>query len=224
MSIEEDSRVKHFIKEVALLGKVIPLTHTNKALKLVINEMSAEKGYARHDGRDYFMHPIAVAQMALDFQLVQGRIRDGKAADADTLLAVCLLHDAMEDIPWVDKAYLIQTFGEAVYQSVDNVSKRTNEPTKSYLERVKSVEISAVVKILDRMHNVSTLSNSTVKHRRKQLGETRKHYIPLIKDLRRMYFEDSHFYWQARILLKSLTDEVARSLQFEPDETGVISL
>lgn len=206
-----DQRVKYFIKEVSILGKVTPLEKTNKALRLVLSEMTKEKGYERHDGRDYYVHPIAVAQAALDFQLFSSRVVSENKKDADDLLATCLLHDAMEDIPFIDEAYLIKEFGEDIYKYVFNVTKIENEPTDEYLKRVESESISAVVKILDRFHNISTLSKSTNEHRKRQLEETKKYYLPLTKKLRRIYFEDYHFYWQARYMITSILNEVERS-------------
>lgn len=210
-----DDRVKHFIKEISTLGKIIPLPNTNKAIHLLTTEMCAEKGFKRHDGRDYFVHPIALAQTALDFQLIQYRIKQGKTEDVDALLATCLLHDILEDISWMDSAYLIGEFGEYIYKLIDNVTKRDGESTEKYLERVQSKEISALVKILDRLNNVSTLSKSTVTHRQKQSKETREYYIPFAKKLRHQYFEDAPFYWQARTIMLSILDEVDRCLALE---------
>lgn len=210
-----DDRVKHFIKEVSTLGKIIPLPNTNKAIRLLTTEMCTEKGFKRHDGRDYFVHPIALAQTALDFQLIQYRIKQGKVEDVDALLATCLLHDILEDVSWVDSAYLTAEFGENICRLIDNVTKRDGESTEDYLERVQSREISAVVKILDRLNNVATLSKSTIKHRQKQSAETKEYYIPFAKKLRHQYFEDAPFYWQARTIMISIIAEVDRCLEFE---------
>lgn len=72
---EYDERVKHFIRNIGFLNTLSPIPKTRKALNLLLAEMSSEKGFTRHDGRDYFAHPIAVAQTAIDFGLVNNRIR-----------------------------------------------------------------------------------------------------------------------------------------------------
>ena len=93
-----DDRTKHFIKEIRNLSQIIDLRLTNKALSLLLESMNAANGFTRHDGSDYYVHPIAVAQTALDFQLIANRIRAGKVEEADLLLAGCLLHDYLEDV------------------------------------------------------------------------------------------------------------------------------
>lgn len=90
---EYDERVKHFIRNIGFLNTLSPIPKTRKALNLLLAEMSSEKGFTRHDGRDYFVHPIAVAQTAIDFGLANNRIREGNQEVADTILATCLLHD-----------------------------------------------------------------------------------------------------------------------------------
>lgn len=203
-----DRRVDHFLKEVRALS----LPKTIKATRLVMQEMSAEKGYARHDGRDYFSHPIAIAQTALDFEIISKMIQQGDTKKADILLTTCLLHDIVEDIKHITLDRIRQEFGEEVMVNVDNVTKRDSEDESmvNYVERVSSEEISSLVKILDRYHNVSTLSGSSLKHRKKQLLETRLIYLPLTKIYRRKYWENGNFFFQARMNIDSLLKEVER--------------
>lgn len=215
---EYDERVKHFIRNIGFLNTLSPIPKTRKALNLLLAEMSSEKGFTRHDGRDYFVHPIAVAQTAIDFGLVNNRIREGNQEVADTILATCLLHDILEDVEWVNKEYLIKEFGYEVYSEIDNVSKRKGEPIEIYLSRVEKSPVSALVKALDRLNNVSTLDKSTNKHRFNQLQETRDYYLPFFKNLRKLYVEDRPFYWQCRTIIVSLLNEIERSLRVEAPE------
>ena len=108
-----DSRVEHFIKEI----RVLSLPKTLKATRWLLEEMNAENGFQRHDGRDYFIHPIAVAQMALDFKIVGGLISQADTKSADILLATCLLHDIVEDVDYI-KLMTQLAQQEFVYQSV----------------------------------------------------------------------------------------------------------
>ena len=91
-----DRQTKHFIKEIANLSQIVDLRLTNKALSLLLNTMNKENGYSRHDGSHYYVHPIAVAQTALDFQLVANRVRQGKQKEADLLLAGCEVYDLLK--------------------------------------------------------------------------------------------------------------------------------
>lgn len=208
-----DRQTKHFIKEIANLSQIVDLRLTNKALYLLLNTMNKENGYSRHDGSHYYVHPIAVAQTALDFQLVANRIRQGKSKEADLLLAGCLLHDYLEDVN-PDKYDFINRFeeglGEQLYSIVFKVTKEENLSHEDYLKKVSSNSLSALIKILDRLNNFSTLSESSTKHRIKQLKETEQYFLPLIEDFRENYWEDSSFYWQAKTIIESIARELHR--------------
>lgn len=212
-----DTRVDHFIKEIRTLN----LPKTIKATRLLLSEMTAEKGFVRHDGRDYFVHPIAIAQTALDFEIISKLIQDGESRKADTILATCLLHDILEDVPTITKDDLRKDYGIDVMSNVDNVSKREGEPFEEYIERFSSNEISSLVKILDRLNNVSTLDKSSLKHRQKQLIETRKVYLPLTKVYRRQYWEYGNFYFQARLIMTSILNVIE---QYNIQEEKAIEL
>lgn len=202
-----DRRVDHFIKEIRALS----LPKTIKATRWLLEEMSVEQGFSRHDGRDYFVHPIAVAQTALDFEIVGNLIRNGDSKTADIILATCLLHDIIEDVNHITTGTIRDEFGVDVMVNVDNVSKRDGEPFTDYIDRFSSTSISALVKILDRLNNVSTLSNSSLVHRKRQLEETRLVYLPLTKIFRRKYWEYGDFYFQTRLIMNSILAEVERA-------------
>ena len=204
-----DSRVEHFIKEI----RVLSLPKTLKATRWLLEEMNAENGFKRHDGRDYFIHPIAVAQTALDFKIVGDLIRKDDTKNADILLATCLLHDIVEDVDYITEEMIKDEFGVDVARNVSNVSKRKGEDFSYYIDRFSSDPISALVKILDRLNNVSTLAHSTTKHIKRQLEETRNVYIPLTKIFRRKYWEFGDFYYQAMSIMKSLLFEIERELE-----------
>lgn len=208
-----DKNVRHFIKEITTINEIFALPNTMKAVHLLTEEMNVAKGFARHGGEDYFIHPIAVAQTLLDYQIVARRLRVNKVKEADQILATALLHDILEDVEWVTKEYLETEFSKEIAQSIDNVSKRDDELTFDYLERVSSENVSALVKTADRLNNVSTLSQSSDRHREKQYFETITYYLPLIKTLRKQYFEDAAFYWQSASIIVSILNEIGRGLE-----------
>lgn len=204
-----DTRTKHFIKEISWLSRRDYFPLTNEALKLLLNTMGAEHSYTRHGGQDYYCHPIALAQTALDFQLVDYRIRVGKTHDADLLLAGCLLHDYLEDVD-NNKQSFVKMFGEELWQIVDNVTKRTGESTEEYLDRATSHELSSLIKVLDRVNNVTTLSDATDEFRRRQWIETKEYYLPMLKLVRSKYWIDRPVYWQAKTVLEAILRELDR--------------
>lgn len=214
---EYDSRTKYFLKRLSILNSTYPIPLSIKACNLLINEMNSEKGFTRHNGQNYYVHPIALADTALDFGLVQQRWINNKLIDADLIITVCLLHDILEDVDWITEDYIVNEFGYVAYKLIDNVTKKekTIETTEDYLERVASHEISALVKILDRLNNISTLSVSSIDHRHRQLVETKQYYIPLVKNLRHRYITDAAFYWQAYTIIVALCNEIERCDKLE---------
>lgn len=194
------SRVSHFIKEVRILG----LPKSIKATRLLLEEMSSEKGFSRFDGRDYFEHPIAVAQTILDFKIIGQLIANGDSKKADIILATSLLHDVVEDVPHISLQDIRNMFGVDVMRNVDNVTKRKDEEMENYIKRFMSEDVSCIVKISDRLHNTSTLDESSLEHRKKQYLETSEIYLPLTKVARRNFWEYGDFFFQARLIITSI--------------------
>lgn len=203
-----DERVTHFTKEIRTLG----LPHSVGATSILLKHMSADEGFARHDGQDYFIHPIAVAQTALDFKVVSELIARNELKLADLIITSCLLHDIAEDVPGFNKEVLTGMFDEETAQVIDNLTKREGEAFELYIERAASHPVSALVKVLDRLNNVSTLASSSLEHRIKQLHETRLVYIPLSEAFRRQFWEFGDLFWQAKTIMESILAEVERSI------------
>jgi GTP diphosphokinase / guanosine-3',5'-bis(diphosphate) 3'-diphosphatase len=95
-----------------------------------------------------------------------------------------LLHDTMEDthiLTWED----IETiFGSRVCAMVKLVTKEPGLPKEHYLPRLLAGTPDAwVVKLADRVHNLSTLDHCTVEKRRHQIAETRDQILPLCEKL-----------------------------------------
>ena len=70
----------------------------------------AHAGQMRHSGDPYFIHPLAAAEILIDYRL-----------DASTI-AAALLHDTLEDTP-VALEDIRRDFGPLVAELVDGVTK-----------------------------------------------------------------------------------------------------
>lgn len=204
-------RATHFQKEIQQLN--LPLSI--KALRMVMETMNKDNGFARHNGDNYYVHLIDVAQMAIDYQLVKNYMINGNHEKADLLVAACLLHDVIEDVIFVDYHYIEQTFNKELATIVMNVTKIKDEPYNDYVKRWSSHEISALVKTLDRMNNVTTLSESKLEHRLKQLVETKEVFLPILKHLRRKYWEYNSFYFHIRTIMNAILNEIERGCFYE---------
>ena len=159
-----------------------------KALDYVIATMSAEKGYKRYHGEDYYTHPMAVAKI-----LLQNAIVDDKT------IAVALLHDCIEDVKGADKEVL-ELFGSEIYALVLLVSKNPNvdyrepENMKAYLGHALSSETATLVKAADRMHNNSTMKAYPEAKKDQKTAETKKHYIPFVTRAKGRYPRNLEFF------------------------------
>lgn len=143
--------------------------------------LAAHKGQKRHTGEPYITHPVAVACLLADMKM-----------DAQTIMAA-LLHDVIEDTS-IDKANLVEKFGDVVAELVDGVSKLTQ------IEFVSRAEAQAenfgkmllamsrdirviIIKLADRLHNMRTLSTMPADKRKRIAQETLDIFAPMSKRL-----------------------------------------
>lgn len=134
-------------------------------------------GQIRKSGEPYISHPIAVAQICADWKL-----------DAQAIMAA-LLHDVMEDQN-VPKDELINRFGAPVAALVDGLSKldklefqsqveiQAENFRKMLLAMARDVRV-ILIKLADRLHNMSTLDVMAVDKKRRIARETMEVYVPI---------------------------------------------
>lgn len=142
-------------------------------------------------GEPYLNHCVAVAGLL-----------ESWGADEEEVIAG-LLHDTWEDHP--DKINLTEIadmFGERVAHIVDGVTKLESEGKKNDFETVRKVtkesEIDkgvALVKLADRVHNMSTMEGVSPESCAKKARETLTVYAPLA---------ESFGLWQVKNLLQDL--------------------
>ncbi|MFN0039810.1 MAG: RelA/SpoT family protein [Burkholderiales bacterium] len=141
----------------------------------------AHHGQFRHSGDPYISHPIAVAQILVQWHL------DGQA------LTAALLHDVMEDTA-VTKLEISDEFGKQVADLVDGVSKidriefQTHEQAqaenfrKMLLAMARDVRV-ILIKLADRLHNMRTLEVMQPKKRARIARETLEIFAPIANRL-----------------------------------------
>ncbi len=132
----------------------------------------------RKSGEPYITHPIAVAEILAGFRL-----------DKDTLIAA-LLHDTVEDT--VVSLELVQAhFGQMVAELVDGVTKlKTSAMSKqesqaATFHKILTATLSnprvLIIKLADRLHNMSTLDAVRPEKQQRTAKETLNFYIPLAR-------------------------------------------
>jgi Na+/proline symporter/signal transduction histidine kinase len=136
----------------------------------------------RRSGEPFYLHPLAVAQIVLDYN-----------QDEATILGA-LLHDTVEDTPMLLEN-IEMMFGPEVVGIVDGVTHF--ESTKESFYKIKLsvhenilmlLEIeekrALYVKIADRMHNMRTIEGHRSYAKKKQIAEeTLQFFVPLANEL-----------------------------------------
>lgn len=129
----------------------------------------------RRSGEQYITHPIAVAGMLADLGMT-----------APTIVAA-LLHDTVEDTEY-DLSQLEADFGSEVAGLVDGVTKldKVRYGQTSAAETVRKMVVAMardirvlVIKLVDRQHNMRTLSFLPIEKQEQKARETLEIYAPL---------------------------------------------
>lgn len=169
------------------------------AYELVVDEMSATKGFQRHDGSHFYFHLIDVTQKLLNFS-----IHD------EEIITAALLHDLIEDVPSYTIALIQNRFNARVATIVSLLTKKEQinykqkENLDSYLHAISKNYGASLVKTADRMHNFSTLRNASIKKRYQKAIETKESYIPFFKTCRSNHPEYASFFFEAKTQLEPM--------------------
>lgn len=125
---------------------------------------NAHKGQVDKGGRDYFLHPCAVAE----------------TVHTANEKVVALLHDVVEDTEVSLRDLEDAGFPRVIVDAVDAITKRPGEAYDKYMERVKKNRIALVVKISDMQHNADI---SRIKEPKEEDYERVKKYRTKIREL-----------------------------------------
>lgn len=138
---------------------------------------SAHLGQFRQTGEPYITHPIAVSTLCATWKL-----------DAQSIMAA-LLHDVLEDTG-VDKITLANEFGGPVANLVDGLSKldklhfdsKETQQAESFRKMLLAMADDVrviLIKLADRLHNLSTMQSLELTKRRRIAHETLEIYAPI---------------------------------------------
>jgi len=160
----------------------------------------------RKSGEKYITHPIAVAGMLAELGMT-----------TSTIIAA-LLHDTVEDTEY-DLEHLRVDFGDEVAGLVDGVTKldKVKYGQASASETVRKMVVAMardirvlVIKLVDRQHNMRTLSFLSAEKQEQKARETLEIYAPLAHRLGmnsvKWELEDLAF----ASLYPKMSDEIAR--------------
>ena len=171
--------------------------------------MNAENGFKRHDGHHYYYHLVDVAQILLNFGITD-----------EDIITAALLHDFIEDVDWATYEYVQDQFSTRVADIVQLLTKKQGVDYKAdlnemqrYLTGIADRYECALIKTADRIHNFSSMRNSSKKHRAKQVRETRDFYIPFFKECRNRYVRYSNFFFFAKTTIEPILHEIHESIE-----------
>lgn len=136
----------------------------------------------RHTKEPFYLHPLAVAQIVLDY------------SQDEAVLLGALLHDTVEDTSILIQ-HIATVFGKDTAEVVDLAThlqsmpgslykvKLTSEENLQMLERTGNKQ-ALYVKLADRMHNVRTIKGHKKIEKRKLIAEeTMQFFVPLAERL-----------------------------------------
>lgn len=159
------------------IRKYNPNSDENLITKAFNVAKNSHKGQLRKSGEEYFIHPVAVAEILADLQM-----------DDETICAG-LMHDVLEDTDY-GKDHMVEEFGEEITELVDGVTKLTRMKNKSkeenQIENIRKMVLAMandirviIIKLADRLHNLRTLEYMKRGKQIEKASETMEIYVPL---------------------------------------------
>lgn len=126
------------------------------------------RGQKRKQGTPYHTHPLAVAKLLKD-----------KGFPIEYQIAG-LFHDLIED---TDSTYeeIISFSNEEVLEAVRLVSKEAGYVMPEYIGNIKQNDMARMVKLADRIHNLSESPMANRKFQAKYIKETQDWYVDLAR-------------------------------------------
>lgn len=141
------------------------------------------EGQKRKQGTPYYTHPLAVREMLKE------------KGFSETYQIVGLFHDLIEDTDTTYEEILEMTNLE-IAEAVKLVTKENGYVMKEYMERIKKNHMARMVKLADRIHNLSELSVTSKEFQKRYIKETQEWFLDMAKgtvfedDLNKVLEED----------------------------------
>lgn len=153
----------------------------------------AHKDQVRKSGEPYIIHPLTVAAHGVSLGLYE-----------DEIIASAILHDVVEDCN-VDINSLPVSC--TVKDAVHRLTHIKGEPLEPYYREISENRISALVKLLDRCDNVSSMAGVfSVQKIRQYIEETRNFVLPLIRRTKDQWPSDSNVLFVLKYHIMAVID------------------
>ena len=127
------------------------------------------KNQKRKQGTPYYLHPLEVSIILKE------------KGFSETYQIVGLFHDLIEDTETTYEEILELT-NEEIADAVKLLTKEKGYVMKEYINGIKQNRIARIVKIADRIHNLSETHLASEKFQERYIKETEEWFIDLAKD------------------------------------------
>ena len=126
------------------------------------------KNQKRKQGTPYYLHPVEV-----------GKILERKGFSKDYQI-VGLFHDLLED---TDTTYeeILQISNKEIAETLKLLTKEHGYKMQEYMERISKNYMAKMVKLADRIHNLSETYLASKEFQEKYIKETEEWFIYLAK-------------------------------------------
>lgn len=181
-----------------------------KALKFGEEEHSKiGTGYRKDKVTPNFYHQIEIALSLITLKEV--------VHEEETIIAG-LLHDVKEDCG-IDQNTLEQKFGKLSADAIEKLTKEfkgIKKDMQNYFDVIATCPIASLVKLADRMNNISTMVGVfTIPKQEEYVKEIKDYFIPLLKEARGNFPEQSMSYHNMSLFLKQMCKTIEAVLVAE---------
>lgn len=133
-------------------------------------------GQFRKSGEPFYLHPLEVAYIISEYNL------------KTEVIAASILHDVLEDTE-ATAVMLMEAFGARITEMVDRLTRDRPDGSKLSVEQilrnawVQDDKEVVLIKVVDRIHNISTVNYLSPEKQKKQVEETIKNFLIFAEEL-----------------------------------------
>ena len=126
-------------------------------------------GQKRKQGTPYYTHPLAVQNMLKE------------KGFGEEYQVTGLFHDLLEDTDCTEEE-ILKLSNENVLEAVKLLTKPKGYIMSEYIENISKNEIAKMVKLADRIHNLSEAKATSIEFQNKYIKETQDWFLELAKE------------------------------------------
>jgi len=126
--------------------------------------------------------------------------------DEERTIAVALLHDTMEDYDGISRDDIVKLTDNEIADCCLLLNKNGKKP-ENYFGDIGNSAIASLVKGADRIHNVNSMRGVfSPEKQQSYLNEIKKHFLPMLKNARNKFPEQTLAYFNEEHMLRSMVN------------------